>query len=286
LFFEKCVDFTWGNMTEFQGPVGVAGCGAMGLPMARRLAAAGFDVSGFDVRAISGEFAPRMIPDAAQFAQKCETVISVVRDAAQTRALLTDTQAILRTPGSVVRTVMISSTLSPRFVRDYAAEIALSHPAVRIVDAPMSGAPFSAQAGTLTFMLGGDPQDITRLKPLLFAMGIDIHSLGALGAGMSAKVLNNMVAASSVAATRRALLAADALGLAREKLLAVMQTSSGQNWFASNLSRISWAQESYSPDNTMGILEKDVESMLDAISETQLPEPVLERSVVKSLRLL
>jgi 3-hydroxyisobutyrate dehydrogenase len=181
---------------------------------------------------------------------------------------------------------MISSTLSPKFVRGLVEEVAGIAPKVRFVDAPMSGAPFSAQAGTLTFMVGGASEDVNPLKPLLFAMGIDIHHLGAIGSGMSAKVLNNLVAASSVAATRRALLAADALGLPREKLLAVMQTSSGQNWFASNLSRISWAHESYSPDNTMGTLEKDVESMIDAIEGQNMPENYLEEAVVKALRSL
>jgi 3-hydroxyisobutyrate dehydrogenase-like beta-hydroxyacid dehydrogenase len=268
-------------MAEFQGTVGVAGCGAMGLPMARRLHNAGFEVFGFDVKKVSGEFAPRMIESAQEFAQSCDVVISVVRDAEQTRALLHDTQAILKTPGSKIKTVVISSTLSPRFVRELG-----QGGGAKFVDAPMSGAPFSAQAGTLTFMVGGDAADVNPLKPLLFAMGIDIHHLGALGSGMSAKVLNNLVAAANVVATRRALLAADQLGLPREKLLAVMQTSSGQNWFASNMSRISWSHEGYSPDNTMGTLEKDVGSMTDAIAGLGLPPNHFEDAVVKALKLL
>jgi 3-hydroxyisobutyrate dehydrogenase-like beta-hydroxyacid dehydrogenase len=271
-------------MANFQGTVGVAGCGAMGLPMAKRLHNAGFETYGFDVRSIAGDFAPRMIGNAAEFAQKCDVVVSVVRDSKQTRDLLLDSQNVLRTPGSKVKTVLISSTLSPVFVRGLAQEVSTLAPQVHFVDAPMSGAPYSAQAGTLTFMVGGEAGHVDPLKPLLFAMGIDIHHLGELGAGSSAKVLNNLVAASSVVATRRALKAADALGLPRERLLNVMQTSSGQNWFASNLSRISWAHEEYSPDNTMGTLEKDVESMIDAVRGQALSDSDFEAAVVRAIR--
>ncbi len=269
-------------MTKFQGTVGVAGCGEMGLPMALRLKAAGFDVIGYDVRTILGEFAPNMVADAKEFAARAQVVISVVRDASQTRDLLLEKQAILRQEKSPT-TVVISSTLSPRFVRGLRAEIA---PQVRLVDAPMSGAPFGAHAGTLSFMAGGETEDVEAIKPLLFAMGIDVHHLGELGAGMTAKVLNNLVAASSVAATRRALAAADALGLSREQLLAVLQSSSGQNWFASNLGRISWALENYSPENTMGILEKDVKSMIDGTADANLGAPLLENAVIAAIKAL
>jgi 3-hydroxyisobutyrate dehydrogenase-like beta-hydroxyacid dehydrogenase len=238
-------------MTQFQGAVGVAGCGAMGLPMAKRLRDAGFTTTGFDVRQIAdADFAPNMVMEPAAFAAGCDVLISVVRDEAQTLDLLLDQQE------------------------------------VQLIDAPMSGAPFSAQKGTLTFMLGGDHAAVAPIKQLFYAMGIDVHHLGGLSAGMTAKVLNNLVAASSVAATRRALLAADALGLSREKLLAVMQTSSGQNWFASNLSRISWAAEPYSPANTMGILEKDVGAMIDGTRDAGLAEPHLEKAIIKAIRAL
>ncbi len=269
-------------MAQFQGSVGVAGCGEMGLPMARRLRDAGFATSGFDVRPITGDFAPNMVSDAAAFASGCEVLITVVRDEAQTLDVLLDKQAILMHPNGP-KTVIVSSTLSPRFIRELRQKVA---PTVQLIDAPMSGAPFSAQNGTLTFMVGGEQGAVSHIKQLFYAMGIDVHHLGDLGAGMTAKVLNNLVAASSVAATRRALLAADALGLDRQKLLAVMQTSSGQNWFASNLQRVSWAAEHYSPTNTMGILEKDVSAMMDGTRDLGLGEPHLEKALVAAIRAL
>ncbi len=248
--------------------VGVAGCGAMGLPMAERLRLAGFDVWGFDIRppAEFGDFADRMITDPARFAAQVDILLSVVRDAVQTQNLLLAEQALLhraKAPGVVV----ICSTLSPRYLLQLAQQIPAD---LDLMDAPMSGAPYRARSGELTFMLGGDPALVRRLDPLFEAMGREIHHLGPLGHGMTVKVLNNYCAAASVVATRRVLALADALEVDRDRLLAVMGASSGGNWFADNLHAIDWSGEGYAPDNTIGILEKDVRSALDAVAG--LPE--------------
>ena len=99
--------------------VGIAGCGTMGLPMAQRLADAGYEVWGHDVRPTAefGEFSSRMVADSDEFSRRCNIVISVVRDAAQTHALLFgDSQGIARQL-QTSDILVISSTLSPRFVR-------------------------------------------------------------------------------------------------------------------------------------------------------------------------
>ncbi|MEN8196756.1 MAG: NAD-binding protein, partial [Pseudomonadota bacterium] len=139
-----------------------------------------------------------------------------------------------------------------------------------LVDAPMSGAPVAAREARLTFMVGGEDAVVNELRPLFEAMGNAIHHLGGLGAGMTVKVVNNFVAASSVVAVRHALAAALALGIAPDRLTQVMAQSSGATWFGDNLDAIDWAGEGYDPENTIGILEKDVNSFLDALRN--LPE--------------
>jgi 3-hydroxyisobutyrate dehydrogenase-like beta-hydroxyacid dehydrogenase len=134
------------------------------------------------------------------------------------------------------------------------------------VDAPMSGAPARAEDGTLTFMVGGDNDVVAALMGLFKIMGDEVHHLGATGAGMTCKVINNFVAVTGVATVRKALGAADTLGLERERLLDVMRTSSGSTWYGDNLDRISWSREGYDPTNTIGILEKDILSFLDAVA--------------------
>jgi 3-hydroxyisobutyrate dehydrogenase-like beta-hydroxyacid dehydrogenase len=99
--------------------IGVSGCGNMGLPMAENLLANGYDVWGYDIRPIetSDDFQNRMISNARTFASKVDTIISVVRDIAETNALLFDDQAIMCGP-DYPTTLIISSTLSPRFIHD------------------------------------------------------------------------------------------------------------------------------------------------------------------------
>ena len=266
--------------------VGIAGCGAMGLPMAQRLADAGYEVWGHDVRPVGefGEFANRMVGDAAGFSERCNIVISVVRDAAQTRALLFgESQGIVKglQPPDVL---VISSTLSPRFIRHLSKELPEG---LALVDAAMSGAPYRARSGTLSFMLGGPDDVLERLTPLFEVMGEDIFRIGPASMGMTAKVLNNYCAATSVVATHRVLGMARALELDERTLLNVMKASSGSNWFADRIDQIDWASEGYSASNTIGIVEKDVESALDAVSEhPAVAHAPLDDALLASLRAL
>ncbi len=268
-------------MTREAGVIGVAGCGAMGLPMARRLHAAGFDTWGFDVRprAEFGDFAMRMIEDAVEFAARCDTVISVVRDRAQTMDLCFDVQAVFAR-AAAPRRLVVCSTLSPRVLPELAARLPAG---TELLDAPMSGAPYRAADGTLTFMVGGDPGEIARTRPLLEAMGDTIHHLGARGAGLTCKVVNNFVAASSVVVVRQALAAAASLGVPEATLLEVMRTSSGATWYGDNIEHIAWAREGYHAANTIGILEKDVGAFVDALGGMDPPRPLVT-AVLAALR--
>jgi 3-hydroxyisobutyrate dehydrogenase-like beta-hydroxyacid dehydrogenase len=243
--------------------VGIAGCGTMGLPMAQCLLAAGVDVWGHDVRKADefGDFAPRMIADPGAFAARCAIVLSVVRDRQQTEDLCFGDQGILRRDDRPDLFVTCS-TLSPRAVADLAARMPAG---VDFADAPMSGAPFRAAKGTLTFMVGGRDDTVRRLMPLFEVMGDGIHHLGPVGAGMTFKVLNNFVGVIGVVAVRKALASAQALGLDRRRLLDVMAMSSGSTWYGDNIDAIDWSRQGYDPGNTIGIIEKDVKAYLDAL---------------------
>ncbi len=250
--------------------IGVAGCGAMGLPMADCLTNAGFDVRGFDVRPFS-DFqgtTVRMYETVDAFADGLDVVVSVVRDRAQTMDLLFDKQALLTRPDPP-RTVILSSTLAPQVVREVADRAART---ITTLDAPMSGAPYRAEEGTLTFMVGGHDQDVATAMPLFHAMGERVHHLGPLGTGMTCKVVNNFVGVTGVIAVRKALAAAMHLGLSPAKLLEVMTVSSGATWYGDNIRDIAWAREGYTPENTIGILEKDVTAYLTALGQAAAPE--------------
>jgi 3-hydroxyisobutyrate dehydrogenase-like beta-hydroxyacid dehydrogenase len=89
--------------------------------------------------------------------------------------------------------------------------------------------------------------------------------MGEIGSGMSVKVLNNFVASCSVVAVRHVLAEAKNLNISSQQLLNILNCSSGQTWFSENLKDIDWAKESYTKDNTIGILEKDVKSFIDGL---------------------
>jgi len=233
--------------------------------MAQALHAAWIKVHGFDVRPVSefGEFSSRMIVDAQDFSSRCHVVLTVVRDQSETDALLFEDQAILRRPHAI-ETLVICSTLSPRYVRALRDRVP---PDVTLIDAPMSGASIAAEERRLSFMLGGETAALDALHPVFAAMGTKFHRMGDFGAGMTAKVLNNFVAASSTVAVRQSLAWAAELGVDRDRLLTLMHDSSGQTWFGSNFDAIEFAQHGYAPENTIGILKKDVESALDAVAD-------------------
>ncbi len=255
---------------ELRG-VGLAGCGRMGAPMLNALMAAGFDARGFDVVPRDGN----VTSDFANFTRGLNILITVVRDIEQTNdVLFTKQQAVDIAPD--LHTIIICSTLSPRFVRALRNRIP-AH--IKLIDAPMSGAVIAAQERRLSFMLGGDPITLDALHPLFAAMGNSFHRMGGFGAGMSAKVLNNLLAASNTVMTRLVLDWADEAGLNQSNLLQLIDKSSGQNWFGSNFEQIEFSRDGYAPDNTIGILKKDVQSALDAApsgADTRLPDLLVD----------
>ncbi len=117
------------------------------------------------------------------------------------------------------------STIAPTDTRRIGA--ALAEHGVRLLDAPVTGSSPRAEAGTLTIMAGGEPDDFERAKPLLESMGELIVHVGELGQGEMLKLINNALGAANAAAVAEALLLADATGVDLDALVAVTQTGSG-----------------------------------------------------------
>lgn len=262
--------------------IGVAGCGRMGGPMLVALRRSGFEALGFDIRPSQnfGALAPHVLNDATAFAQNLDTLITVVRDIPQTESVLFGEQNFVSAP--FLRRVIICSTLSPRYVQDLIERIPRH---ISLIDAPMSGAQIAAEEARLSFMIGGVSEEIDECLSMFQAMGTHFHRMGPFGAGMQAKVLNNLLAASNTAMSRLVLDWAEAAGLDEGALLDLIHTSSGQNWFASNFDSIEFARDGYDIDNTIGILVKDVESALDAApSGANLDLPKTVQRLIHQLR--
>ena len=245
--------------------VGVAGCGRMGLPMARALRRARIDTLGFDLRK-DGDFLDLpMVFDPAVFMDGVTALITVVRDEAQTEALLfTDQKLIER--ASALDLLIVSSTLTPAYMRDLPSRLPDD---LQVIDAPAIGDPISAENARLTFLVGGKPDDPDETDLLLSAMGETFYNMGPLGGGMTACLLANLVTASSIASVRTALETAHQNNLDPHLLLDCLNGSAAQNWFSSNFDDLDFSRAATEPDNLLGNLAREVAVASDMLSPPQ-----------------
>ena len=199
------------------------GLGNMGAPMAANLVAAGHDVTGFDVThtELAGGRTAKSAKEAVLDAEIVITMLpngAILRDVAQTILPEMADHAVLLDCSTV-------DVDSARTVADMASENGLS-----ALDAPVSGGVGGAEAGTLTFMVGGPDDAFARAKPLFDIMGQKAVHCGPAGNGQAAKICNNMILGVTMIATCEAFALADKLGLARDAMFDVVSTSSGYSW--------------------------------------------------------
>jgi 3-hydroxyisobutyrate dehydrogenase len=211
--------------------IGFIGLGNMGLPMAHNLLKAGYAVKGFDIQsapveriAAAGGKAATSIADACSGA---DVVITMLPAGEQVRAsYLGDTGVIAHAQPATL--LVDSSTIDVATAR--AVSEAADEKGLAMLDAPVSGGVGGAQAGTLTFMVGGTEEGFARARPILEAMGKTIVHAGGAGNGQAAKICNNMILGVSMIVVAEAFLLAEKLGLDAQKLFDISSKSSGQCW--------------------------------------------------------
>lgn len=211
--------------------VAFIGLGNMGGPMAENLLKAGHQVCVFD---LSQEALTRLQAAGAEVAADARTavrdvdfVVSMLPASQHVESLYLGEQGIAQViPKHAL--VIDSSTIDAQTARNLAD--VLQQQGVRFIDAPVSGGTAGAKAGTLTFICGGDTQDITEARTVLDAMGKNVFHAGAHGAGQVAKICNNMLLAILMAGTSEALQLGKANGLDPKVLSEIMLQSSGRNW--------------------------------------------------------
>jgi 3-hydroxyisobutyrate dehydrogenase len=120
------------------------------------------------------------------------------------------------------------STIDPLTAREVAMDAKAKGCAM--LDAPVSGGVGGAEAGTLTFMVGGDAKDFERARPVLQAMGKNIVHCGGSGNGQVAKICNNMMLAVEMIATSEGMTLAAKLGMDPKVFASIVNTSSGRCW--------------------------------------------------------
>ena len=211
--------------------VAFLGLGNMGLPMALNLIKAGHQVHGFDLvqSQLDAFKAGAGIPEqsASDAAKGADVIISMLPASRHVEALYLGEAGLLATANP--KALLIDcSTISPKVSQAVAA--AAKAKGFTMIDAPVSGGTAGAQAGTLTFMVGGDASALECARPLLEKMGKNIFHAGASGSGQTVKVCNNMLLGIQMLGTSEALRLGIANGMDPKVLSDIMSKSSGRNW--------------------------------------------------------
>lgn len=211
--------------------IGFVGLGNMGRPMVLRLIAAGHAVRGFDVAAPAREAAGAMgiplAPDLGAAVDGAEAVFTMLPAGKDVRAVYCDAGGLLAAADPAALLVD-SSTIDLETARDVHAEASAG--GFAMLDAPVSGGVGGAEAGTLTFMVGGEASAVARGEPLMAAMGRNIVHAGGPGNGQAAKMCNNMILGVSMIAVSEAFTLAERVGLDAQTLFDIVSTASGQCW--------------------------------------------------------
>lgn len=182
------------------------GLGLMGLPMARNILKAGYQLTVWNRTAAKA--APLVAAgaeqagSAAEVARRSDVVVTIVTDSPDVEAVVGGENGVLAGAGAGMVWIDMS-TISPDVTRRLGA--AAAGRGVAALDAPVSGGPPGAEAGTLSIMVGGDQHVFDACLPLLQTMGKTITRVGDLGAGQVTKACNQVVIAATLAGIAEAL---------------------------------------------------------------------------------
>jgi 3-hydroxyisobutyrate dehydrogenase len=211
--------------------IGFVGLGHMGNPMCRNLLKHGHELRIYDVvpdllkKLVEKGCAQATSP--ADAARGVEVVITMLPSSPHVRSVYLGEYGVLS--GAAPGTPLIDcSTIDPLTAREVAMDAKAK--GCPMVDAPVSGGVGGAEAGTLTFMVGGDAKDFEAAKPVLQAMGKNIVHCGGAGNGQVAKICNNMMLAIEMIATSEGMTLAAKLGMDPKIFASIVNTSSGRCW--------------------------------------------------------
>lgn len=192
--------------------LGFAGIGLMGLPMCRRLLAAGYPLTVWnrspDKCAALVADGARLASSPAELCRDSDMLLLCLADTAVVREVVFGEQGIAQ-GGRRGQLLIDFSSLEPTATREMAAELAALS-GMAWLDAPVSGGTPGAEAGTLAIMVGGEAADLQRARPVLQVLGQRVTHMGAVGAGQVTKACNQMIVACN------ALVIAEVVALAEQ----------------------------------------------------------------------
>ncbi len=239
--------------------VAILGLGTMGTGMAQNLLKAGFPVTAYNRTRAKAEALSSLGASVAntpsEAAQDADILLSMLADDRASRSIWSGENGALTTvrAGTIV---IECSTVSPTWIAELAA--AAASRGAKFLDAPVTGSKMQAEAGQLTFLVGGQEDTLSAAQPVLSAMSKEIVFLGPAGSGARMKLINNFLCGVQVASLAEGLAWIEQSGLDREKALSVLKNGAPGSPLLHGISARMTAR-SYNVNFLLRLMQKDLE---------------------------
>jgi len=255
------------------------GVGNMGGGMAANLVKAGHEVRAFDLSPAALDAAAAKgataFSSATEAVAGVDAVVTMLPNGAIVERFYRDNVFGHAPVGAVL---LDCSTIDVATAKAVAATA--SAQGYHMVDAPVSGGIAAADAGTLTFMVGGSAEAFAAAEPILSQMGKAVIHAGDAGAGQAAKICNNMILGATMIATCEAFALAEKLGLDAQTFYDISSVSSGQSWSMTSycpvpgVGPVSPADRGYEGGFAAALMLKDLKLAMEAAGSVQANTPM------------
>ncbi|MCX5909814.1 MAG: NAD(P)-dependent oxidoreductase [Deltaproteobacteria bacterium] len=252
--------------------IGFIGLGAMGQPMARRLLEAGYALVVYDLRPEAMEVVTKRGAESAssvkEVAQKCRKMITIVPNSEAVEKVVLGPQGLLEGAKAGDILIEMTSAYPPSTLK---ISQALSARGILMIDAPVSGGVIGAEAGTLAIMVGGEEKVFESCRPILSVMGKNLFYMGGIGSGHTLKAINNFLSATAMAATSEAVILAAKLGLSPQRVIEVLQVSTGRSYSTELKFPKFVLSGTYNSGFSMELMYKDIDTVTRMAREYKIP---------------
>ncbi|KAH9747720.1 hypothetical protein WN944_011972 [Citrus x changshan-huyou] len=277
--------------------VGFIGLGNMGFRMASNLMKAGYKMAVHDVNCnVMKMFSDMGVPTKEtpfEVAEASDVVITMLPSSSHVLDVYNGPNGLLQGGNSVRPQLLIdSSTIDPQTSRNISAAVSncilkekkdsWENPVM--LDAPVSGGVLAAEAGTLTFMVGGSEDAYQAAKPLFLSMGKNTIYCGGAGNGAAAKICNNLTMAVSMLGVSEALTLGQSLGISASTLTKILNSSSARCWSSDSYNPVPGVMEGVPASRNYGggfaskLMAKDLNLALASAKEVGVDCPLTSQA--------
>lgn len=255
--------------------VGFIGLGRMGRPMASNLCRKGFRLVVNDINQEAVHELELLqasgAKSVAEVASRSEIIVTMLPDPPVVREVVGGPDGIIaNAPEGAL--VLDMSTVDPQTTDELAAMARAK--GLSFVDAPVGRLAQHADRGDSLFMVGAEPEDFTRVKPMLEAMGTTVYHCGGVGTGTRTKLVNNFLAVASCQFNAEALALSQGFGLDLERTLDVIYGTTAVN----GQLKVNWPDKVLKGDTTPGftidLAHKDLSLIIQAANAARVPMPM------------